>query len=736
MAIYKINHDDFRFDSEEMNAWYSLKASSGDDVIIIDASQTVNSAIYYEDENYVNRYEVSIDAGDGNDQITFNAPAIYYKKKVIGYQWYYGEIIGGKGNDTITTGDGLRFFYDKGDGNDVISLKSFIKNYIPERLDILLRETSIESFNYKNGDYVFTVDSGNIKVTGTNANTKIYVGHFEDRKIEYENDETNEEETEEETYRVYQYDKVFWGGKKLNYSYIYTEPIDVDEYEDVNFSGSEEDDYISLYNFYYDPEGYDDEGDYYSSYWVNSTISGGKGDDYLEISSFYSVIDYTNGDGNDTITFEKYYGSNDEINTISTQTIKIIDSTFTKKTSGKDLIIKVGDGSIRVKNGKGHNINIVRADSDGNVIPDGLNYGSVNSIASLDNKFNDNFWASDYNSAIVDITAAKRTKAINIVGNENDNSIIGGSKNDTLDGGEGNDILTGGKGADVFYYSGGDDVINDYSIKQKDSIQLAGTSLVSGSIKGSDVVLTTDKGTLTIKNGKDAQININGTTQVYNDPYEVIIAKSDKSTSYAADENVITIDASKKSTKINIMGNANDNLIKGTAKTDSLNGGSGNDTLIGGKGNDTLTGGNGFDVFFFTNGDGADVITDYSATEGDIIRLDKKTEVTAAAYEGNNLILSIGKGKVTVQGGKSEIVNVVNDSGIELSFKKWSDSVGYREKLFVDDNFVANDLNEILVDDFNLIAGDFDQQINFNNSDQIVQVTYSLKKMGLITTSK
>ncbi len=54
---------------------------------------------------------------------------------------------------------------------------------------------------------------------------------------------------------------------------------------------------------------------------------------------------------------------------------------------------------------------------------------------------------------------------------------------------------------------------------------------------------------------------------------------------------------------------------------DSLFGGDGDDLLAGGEGADTLTGGAGLDVFHFTAGGGRDVILDFSAAAGEVIRI-------------------------------------------------------------------------------------------------------------------
>jgi Ca2+-binding RTX toxin-like protein len=66
----------------------------------------------------------------------------------------------------------------------------------------------------------------------------------------------------------------------------------------------------------------------------------------------------------------------------------------------------------------------------------------------------------------------------------------------------------------------------------------------------------------------------------------------------------------------------NDTLI-GASGEDSLDGGDGNDTLQGNLGTDTLIGGSGADRFVFNNpSEAIDLLTDFSAAEGDIIAID------------------------------------------------------------------------------------------------------------------
>ena len=70
-------------------------------------------------------------------------------------------------------------------------------------------------------------------------------------------------------------------------------------------------------------------------------------------------------------------------------------------------------------------------------------------------------------------------------------------------------------------------------------------------------------------------------------------------------------------------GNARDNQLTGNGAANLLLGAAGDDALTGGAGADTLTGGNGADQFVFNSASGGiDLITDFNAQEGDVLRFD------------------------------------------------------------------------------------------------------------------
>ena len=107
-----------------------------------------------------------------------------------------------------------------------------------------------------------------------------------------------------------------------------------------------------------------------------------------------------------------------------------------------------------------------------------------------------------------------------------------------------------------------------------------------------------------------------------------------------------------------IRGNYGNDSLNGGYGNDKLYGEVGNDTLYGGYGNDTLTGGYGYDVFVYN--DGKDVITDYTAGEDRIYI--ESGDITKATTSGDDVIFTVGKGKLTVKGGKYETITVTNSN--------------------------------------------------------------------------
>ena len=410
--------------------------------------------------------------------------------------------------------------------------------------------------------------------------------------------------------------------------------------------------YYEPWNFYYGSSNNGEHDDSLKS--SNVTISGGAGNDSIDNNGERVIYVYNSGDGEDTIFG---YGSSD--------TLKISGS-YSTQTSGNDVLVKVGSGSILLKNASGKTLNIETSGGETDTVPAGITVSGATLTA--DTKFTGNrLDLADYGSTVTVLSATALTKAASLVGNAQNNKIFGGKGADSLSGDLGNDTLTGNGGKDVFVYSGGDDVITDYTASDK--IKLASANIASSSISGSDVIFKIDDGSLTVKNGVGKKITIvdssgKSSTQTFSavntdtmpaglsyDSSKKILTVSTKFTGNAVDlknfaTTTKTVDASKFTKTLKITG---------TSRAESLVGGSKADTLTGGKGNDTLTGNGGNDVFVYSSGDGADVIADFTA--GDKISL-ASGSVSSATLKNSDMTFKIGSGSITVKNGKGKDISV------------------------------------------------------------------------------
>ena len=286
--------------------------------------------------------------------------------------------------------------------------------------------------------------------------------------------------------------------------------------------------------------------------------------------------------------------------------------------------------------------------------------------------------------------------------------------------------MTGGKGKDVFEYYGGNDVITDYTAGQDSIYTFWGDySITSSSINGNDVILgivnsyidenndsINAEGTITIQKGKDKQItigdigdydSISTSTQIYGDNASTLIASADNTTINSNTINnfslVNEIDASKLKVAVNVTSNDKDNVINGGTAADTLVGGSGDDTFTGGKGNDTITGGEGSNVFVYTNGDGKDVIVDF--TSDDKIKLGKSTAIKGMTFDEDDFVLSIGSGSITLKDAVDKTIRIEDSTGKTTTYSQSSDFVAtnadvIEDTWFTQDDVISSEIDSII----------------------------------------
>ena len=262
-----------------------------------------------------------------------------------------------------------------------------------------------------------------------------------------------------------------------------------------------------------------DSDNYIDIYGSKVTISGGKGNDSIALWDSYpekNLINYTSGDGNDTIS-----GFNED------DTLSIGGGSYSTKKSGDNVIVTVGKGKI----------SLIGAASLSKVNIKGTKATSTTTLTVTDKTKS----PVTVGSAIKTINASKRTTAVKITGNSLANTITGGSKNDTiygkagndsilgnagndkLYGGKGNDTLTGGKGndslwgnagKDTFIYAKGDgkDVI--YGFDNTDMLKITGTFAGTYNKSKKEVYFKVGStaNAITLKDfGSTSTFNVNGT---------------------------------------------------------------------------------------------------------------------------------------------------------------------------------------------------------------------------------
>jgi Ca2+-binding RTX toxin-like protein len=213
-----------------------------------------------------------------------------------------------------------------------------------------------------------------------------------------------------------------------------------------------------------------------------------------------------------------------------------------------------------------------------------------------------------------------------LFGRDGNDTLYGGDGNDILNGGAGNDTLHGGTGNNTYLFGKGDgqDVIqfvhdpaagklntlrfkegvlsSEVALRQVYDSELGGNAL-EVSIAG-----TTDKVTI------NGFFYGNNPAAAYNPVQHFQFADGTAWNMAAILERLFAGTPGADT----INGTLNGDAIHGGAGNDTLDGGEGDDTLDGGAGNDVLNGGAGNDTYLFGLGAGADTVTEYGTTAGNI----------------------------------------------------------------------------------------------------------------------
>ena len=449
------------------------------------------------------------------------------------------------------------------------------------------------------------------------------------------------------------------------------------------------------------------------------TINGGKGNDTLTgtggTSSIYGTLfKYANGDGNDVITNIGTY-----------DTITISGSTWSTTKSGSNMKVKIGSGSILLKNAARKKIKINPSTNDINYITNYNSHTLVSGTSNKDSIYNSGSYATInagsgndtvYNDLVAYVSISAGAGNDSIYNNSSEHitidagsgndviansymvsniSINGGAGNDsinagnssaemTLNGGSGNDTLIGSNHStygDVFQFGNSDgyDVITNY--ETNDTVHLTGiysASSIYQSVSSSNRIIRAGSTYVTLKGAATKNIKV----RLADGSMTTLVAEKESDGKYIYNENNDTVisGTSYKDTiynlgsRVKISGNSGDDIIQSISYSFSE---SSNVTINGNEGNDTIT--NFSSKSFIDGGSGNDSITSTALVNSqstllggsgdDIIDFTEK-DSSISGGDGNDTIkTNFTSNKNTINGGKgNDYINLEYNSATVFQY--------------------------------------------------------------------
>ena len=247
------------------------------------------------------------------------------------------------------------------------------------------------------------------------------------------------------------------------------------------------------------------------------------------------------------------------------------------------------------------------------------------------------------------------TDVTNLLNGLDGNDILkGGGGGDTLFGDLGNDSLKGGGGGDLLFGEEGvDTLIGEEGNDRLDGGE--GADTLNGGL-GDD--------TMVVDNAGDVVNETTGQGQ------DTVLARASYTLTAGAEIEVLKTESDLGTTIIDLFGNDFDNTIIGNATSNVLGGSSSADSG-GFDGLDTFTGGLGGDTFVWTKtaetgvaGNEADIITDFSRAQDDVIALNPIDADETVA--GDQAFTFIGTGAFTAA-GQINFFTTPTDTFIQLN---------------------------------------------------------------------
>jgi Ca2+-binding RTX toxin-like protein len=218
-----------------------------------------------------------------------------------------------------------------------------------------------------------------------------------------------------------------------------------------------------------------------------------------------------------------------------------------------------------------------------------------------------------------------------IIGNSASNVLTGHADNDRLDGGAGADLMFGGAGLDTYVVDNAGDRVDETTgnanevdtVLSSVSFNLLNTVQALGLIEN-----VTLSGVATTATGNELANVLTGNTV------------GNILTGNGGNDELFGLNGNDT-----LHGGIGSDSLNGGIGNDTLNGDAGNDTLDGGSGNDALNGGSGLDNYVFVGKFGSDTVNDSSGLLDKIV---VESLPTSAVRSGNNLVLTLSTGTITV----------------------------------------------------------------------------------------
>jgi Ca2+-binding RTX toxin-like protein len=666
----------------------NIISGSGNDSILTGGNDPTISTGSGNDTVYnVTGYRASINTGDGDDVIT-NGDYIFHYDNIT--------IMAGRGNDTINLSQNSSFYnvlqYVSGDGNDTV--------YGYSSTDKIQIINGSYTTSTSGNDVIISVENGkitlkdaknkNLDISTTtmdiddrnddddpNKEENIIRGTADDDTIENSRDAVKIEalagnDTVENTRKNVTIsagdgdDSIHNTGSQVTIDGGNGDDTVINSGDSVSIIGGANDDSIINY------------GD-------STTIKGGTGTDTIRLvhlvrSSEFScntLIQYSLGDGNDTI-----------LDIASTDLIHITNGSYSTQVSDNDLIIKVGEDSITLKDAADRRLQIKNASGEIETVnPNGIVYYCNN------------------------------TANTQILGSSHADTIYNVAPKVTIETGEGNNVIY--NRSDNHYspsltsilVGSGDNIISNYNADQVTIKTGNGNNQISN-WNGNKVTIQSGAGDDTISNNAEYAGNVSTAIIETGDGNDII--------SNGLYFSKVTIDA----------GTGNDS-ISNSGNNISISGGNGDDTvqIKSESNNTTANGGQGSDTFTINlstysgqpRTSESAMIQDYESGKDKIVL--EEASIASYSISGSDVILTIKSEnisdyKLTLKNLKGkEVTFTDSDGNTTTQIYKNDDEKDNNNSIF---NSISNILKELSSNEL----------VNF--IDTISEATYELTKLDPI----